>query len=270
MNKTKYFKYYWTFKSFFEVLKKKMQLFFLSQKNQSTYSNKGALFYKEFDKLLENLFNIPQHKYSKMIACLKNDSDLLEFFLKTYYNYTKSWYLRWDPFKTITLYYSLVRILKPTIVVETGVAHGFSTMIILKALTDNNHGTLISIDVPFVGVLELDKSPGWLVPKNLRSRWQLLIGKSQYHLPQLLQKYHQIDFFIHDSHHSFDHMLWEYHTIWSSLSKEGILVSDDVFMNLAFLEFCKENKRTPYIAMNRYGIVLKEQKWMFNSDFTSF
>jgi predicted O-methyltransferase YrrM len=46
------------------------------------------------------------------------------------------------------LIYALVRSLKPSIVVETGVAGGMSSCYILKGLRDNNKGELFSIDLP--------------------------------------------------------------------------------------------------------------------------
>ena len=44
--------------------------------------------------------------------------------------------------------YVMVRILNPATVVETGAAAGVSSAFILKALHDNNRGTLYSIDLP--------------------------------------------------------------------------------------------------------------------------
>ena len=44
--------------------------------------------------------------------------------------------------------YVLVRILKPDIVIETGVGAGVSSWTILHALEENNAGKLISIDLP--------------------------------------------------------------------------------------------------------------------------
>lgn len=43
----------------------------------------------------------------------------------------------------------LVRILRPTVVIETGVANGISSAFILKALDKNNEGMLYSIDLHY-------------------------------------------------------------------------------------------------------------------------
>lgn len=46
------------------------------------------------------------------------------------------------------LVYAIVRVLKPEIVVETGVASGLSSAYILQALEENRKGKLYSIDLP--------------------------------------------------------------------------------------------------------------------------
>src|SRR6266480_7212838 len=64
-------------------------------------------------------------------------------------------------FSLARLAYALCRALKPSVVMETGVAYGVSTAFLLKALDVNRNGRLHSIDLPplaraadhFVGVL---------------------------------------------------------------------------------------------------------------------
>ena len=46
-----------------------------------------------------------------------------------------------------------------------------------------------------------------------------------------------IDMFLHDSSHSYQHMLWEFRQFWPRLRDGGLLVSHDVQMNAAFPEF---------------------------------
>jgi len=63
----------------------------------------------------------------------------------------------------------MTRILKPEIVIETGVFEGHSSLAILLALEENNKGCLYSIDLPSPS-LPLGKEPGWIVPEHLRKR----------------------------------------------------------------------------------------------------
>ena len=59
-------------------------------------------------------------------------------------------------------------------------------------------------------------------------------------LPAVLQDVGMIDIFIHDSLHTYDHMLFEYRTAWPHLRPGGILLSDDTDWNRAFPTFAAE------------------------------
>jgi hypothetical protein len=85
--------------------------------------------------------------------------------------------------------YSIVRIIKPDIVIETGAGPGGSSALILNALQRNNKGHLYSIDLPGYDSIIYPKigrfynihvppgyETGWLVPQELRSRWSLVRG----------------------------------------------------------------------------------------------
>lgn len=157
---------------------------------------------------------------------------------------------RWE------IFYILIRMLKPEIVIETGVLHGESTAFILKAMHDEGRGKCYSIDLPAVGYncdeVVLNKGlhtlpdgldPGWAIPEYLRSRWEIIHGKSSEKLEPLLNRLGKIDIFFHDSLHTYENMLWEYNTVWPCLKESGILLSHDIFCNKAFKAFCQEKKR---------------------------
>jgi predicted O-methyltransferase YrrM len=149
------------------------------------------------------------------------------------------------------LYYC-ARLQQPDVVVETGVFDGISSAFLLKALRDNEHGHLHSIDLPartatrastdkmLFDVLPAGAEPGWIVPKELRSRWRLHFGPSRRLLPPLLARLGTIDLFFHDSLHTYANMSWEYATAWSALAGGGLLLSDDVFWNPAFWHFTRQ------------------------------
>lgn len=168
--------------------------------------------------------------------------------------------------------YALVRLQKPDIVVETGVASGVSSAYILLALAKNKKGKLFSIDLPYAldeerllermagkskTVIPEGKKPGWLVPEELRSNWHLEIGKSSEKLPGVLQKTGSVDLFIHDSEHSYENMLWEYRTVWPFLKKGGFLLSDDIGRNSAFDEFSKEVGERGFAYRGQIGGIKK-------------
>jgi predicted O-methyltransferase YrrM len=142
--------------------------------------------------------------------------------------------------KKVLLQYMAVRAFQPEIVVETGVANGVSSAHILLALQKNKRGMLHSIGLSDSQYLPVDKPLGWIVPELLKSRWNLLIGDSRDLLPSLLSKLRMIDVFMHDSLHTYDHMLWEYRIAFPYLRPGGLLFSDDAAWNSAFTEFCLE------------------------------
>lgn len=147
------------------------------------------------------------------------------------------------------IYYALVRVMQPDQVVETGVCDGFSTRFLLLAMERNGRGMLHSIDLPNQDVelapegsrqrdvMATGRETGWLVPASLRSRWQLHLGDAKVLLPALLPKLGPIDVFIHDSLHTYEHMMFEYRAAWPHLRAGGILLSDDTDWNTAFPEF---------------------------------
>ncbi len=157
------------------------------------------------------------------------------------------------------VYYALIRLTQPALVVETGVNNGFSTRFLLLAMERNGCGMLHSIDLPTPkeDVRQIGKDIGWLVPDRLRGRWQLHMGDAKELLPKLLQTLGTVGIFIHDSLHTYDHMLFEYRTAWPHIRAGGFLLSDDTDFNSAFPEFAAEVK-CPAVMFNfRVGLIRK-------------
>jgi predicted O-methyltransferase YrrM len=169
--------------------------------------------------------------------------------------------------------YRLLRELQPRVAVETGVCNGVSTAFLLLALEDNGEGELHSIDLPEVAgeeyesgmfwdgkggaVIPPGKEPGWMVPPALRDRWHLVLGRSQEELPTLLERLGQIDFFMHDSEHSYECMSFEFRTAWEALREGGVLVADDVNVNAAWEEFAREVDREPEALGPKLSMIVK-------------
>jgi predicted O-methyltransferase YrrM len=123
--------------------------------------------------------------------------------------------------------YALVKLLKPAVMVETGVGPGVSSWTILHAMEENDIGKLVSIDLPTPNT-ELLPDVGYLVPAQLHHRWSLRTGSSQRLLPEVLNELGEIDIFQHDSRHSYTNQLREYNTAWPFIRSGGMLLSDDV------------------------------------------
>jgi predicted O-methyltransferase YrrM len=142
--------------------------------------------------------------------------------------------------------YVIIKLLKPDFVVETGVGAGVSSWTILKALDENQNGTLVSIDLPTPNT-ELLPEVGYLVPRELRNRWDLRTGPSQRLLPKVLEEVGEIDIFQHDSRHSYSNQIREYRTAWPHIRTGGMLISDDV-SNDALHDVSKEWEQEPSIV----------------------
>jgi hypothetical protein len=133
------------------------------------------------------------------------------------------------------LCYLICRALKPSIVLETGVAYGLTTAVVLKALDVNGTGLLHSVDLPPLGS-EADQFVGRLIPQQLRHRWRLHRGASRRVLPSLLPQLGQVDIFVHDSLHTLRNMRHEFRSVMGYLSQPGVVIADDVDRNPAFLQ----------------------------------
>jgi hypothetical protein len=141
--------------------------------------------------------------------------------------------------KELSALYLVVRLIQPDHIVETGVSAGVSSTYILSALEDNKKGELHSIDLPPEN-LPAGKTVGWIVPEHLRDYWSLHIGDSKELLKPLLQEIGEIDCFVHDSLHTYEHMMWEFRTAWKYICPNGLFLSHDVGANEAFFDFMKE------------------------------
>jgi predicted O-methyltransferase YrrM len=136
--------------------------------------------------------------------------------------------------------YVLARALKPDVVVETGVASGVSSAHWLRALARNDKGKLYSIDLPNLNdgvALPPGKDPGWIVPDNLRDRWDLRLGDSRVLLPELLASLSYVDIFFHDSDHAKEAMMFEFEAAFPKVRAGGLILSDDTNYNDAWDQF---------------------------------
>jgi hypothetical protein len=132
--------------------------------------------------------------------------------------------------------WSLICHLRAERVVETGVAHGFTSRFILQALARNRAGHLWSIDLPPLNH-DLRQQVGIAVPKELSDRWTYIQGSSRRRLPKLLSELQSIDLFIHDSLHSERNVRFEMDRAWAKLRPGGAIIVDDVDVNWGFHSF---------------------------------
>jgi len=97
------------------------------------------------------------------------------------------------------LLYFLVRLLRPQVVVETGVAAGWSSRAILEAMNVNEEGNLYSSDFPYFRLKNPERYIGVVVPERLKGRWAVDTRGDQIALPAISREVPKIDLFHYDS-----------------------------------------------------------------------
>ena len=141
----------------------------------------------------------------------------------------------------IHLLYDCVKLLKAQNVVETGVAYGWSSLSILKALSQNGVGKLYRIDMPYPRKNN-ENDVGIVVPEYLKKNWTLIRKPDN---PGILEALNKIDEKIDLCHYDSDKSWWGRHyaypILWKSLNSKGLFISDDIQDNLYFSEFVKKN-----------------------------
>jgi len=115
----------------------------------------------------------------------------------------------------------IVRVRKPALTVETGILNGLGSRTILRALERNaaegSPGRLVSFDV-------VEGSGKTLVPDGMRAAWTPVYeGTPEALAPQLAGT--PIDFFIHDSVQSHEHLVAEVEAALPLLAPKAILMT---------------------------------------------
>jgi hypothetical protein len=142
--------------------------------------------------------------------------------------------------------YIACRVLRPTAVVETGVAYGVTSAFILKALEVNGHGELYSVDLPPLRG-RADEFIGAAIPDGLRPRWRLHRGTGQRILPAILPRLSGVGVFVQDSLHTLENILAELQLVTPRLSRPSTVLVDDIQDNAAFARWV-DQVRPAYAA----------------------
>jgi predicted O-methyltransferase YrrM len=140
--------------------------------------------------------------------------------------------------ETSLLLYGLARLLQPECVVETGVADGASSFVLLAALQKNGKGELHSLDI--------SNDVGALVDN--RDSWHLHVVDVRIvedEFADMLSRVPPPALFLHDADHRYLAQLCEYATFAATAPPGAIVLSDDVDYSYAFGEFCENRGLRP-------------------------
>jgi Methyltransferase domain len=130
---------------------------------------------------------------------------------------------------------------RPDVVIETGVAHGISSRVVLEALSRNDRGHLWSIDLPHPLDHRLHGQTGVAVTDAVRPRWTYLEGESRKMLPPLVVEVGKAELFIHDSLHTATNTLFEMEQAASIMSPGGVMLIDDIRGHDGFATFARRH-----------------------------
>lgn len=121
---------------------------------------------------------------------------------------------------------------RPSLVIETGVANGITTNVIMRAL-EATGGSLHSFDVdPRTENVYRGKG-SWI--------FHLLKGNFEQDLVNQVARFGEVDLWIHDSNHGYQWQAFEYNLAASKLHSGGLLVSDDIDASTAWGMTSKSN-----------------------------
>jgi len=132
-------------------------------------------------------------------------------------------------------WYAFVRLLKPQIVVETGVDKGLGSVLLCAALLRNQaegfYGQYFGTDI--------NPDAGFLLAEPYTRVGRILYGDSI----QYLQSIPRIDLFVNDSDHSSEYERREYETIAPKLTAGGLILGDNCHCNDVLANFSIESGR---------------------------
>jgi predicted O-methyltransferase YrrM len=140
------------------------------------------------------------------------------------------------------LVYLITKKLKPKIVVETGVAAGFSSYAALLALDENNKGLLFSSDFPYFRIKDPEKYIGCVVPDELKSKWRLYLDGDKNNLPKILSEIDEIDLLHYDSDKTYSGREFSMKALSPYFNENTVVIMDDIQDNSFFYDYIVEEK----------------------------
>ncbi|MGE0407217.1 MAG: class I SAM-dependent methyltransferase [Candidatus Korobacteraceae bacterium] len=133
-------------------------------------------------------------------------------------------------------WYAFARVLKPRLIVETGVDKGHGAVLLCAALLRNaeegSPGRYCGTDI--------NPRAGWLLSGAYKTVGEILYGDS---ITSLKKLGGPVDLFINDSDHSADYEYQEYKTIEPKLSPGAVILGDNTRITEKLAVFSRETGR---------------------------
>ena len=140
------------------------------------------------------------------------------------------------------LLYFLIRKFKLFNIVETGVAAGWTSLAILRALKKNGKGFLYSSDFPYFRLRNPEKYIGIMVPEELKKNWRLEILGDEKNIKKFKLEIDYADIILYDSDKRYSGKINFFKAINNLIRPNSIIVVDDLHNDSFFLEYVNEKK----------------------------
>lgn len=133
-------------------------------------------------------------------------------------------------------WYAFARIIKPKIIVETGVDKGLGAVLLCAAVMKNKQE---GFEGKYYGT-DINPDAGYLLGGEYKKHGEILYGDSIKSLSGFTEK---IDLFINDSDHSADYEFREYLTIIDKITDKSIILGDNSHSTDKLVVFSNETQR---------------------------
>jgi len=152
--------------------------------------------------------------------------------------------------------YFITRYYKPQIIVETGVASGFSSESFLQAMKANNNGAhLYSSDFPYFRFPNSEEYIGKLVSDEMKDDWSLYLNGDEKNLPNIIESLssRKINFFHYDSDKSYSGRKKAFTIVEKHLSPNAVVMFDDINNTPHFYDFVQNESFNDYVIIRHKG-----------------
>ncbi len=133
-------------------------------------------------------------------------------------------------------WYAVVRVIKPKLVIETGVDKGMGAVVLCAALLKNREE---GFPGQYLGT-DINPEAGYLLSGKYAEVGKILYGDSIESLSAIQEP---IDLFINDSDHSVEYEYREYQTIKKRLTDTSVILGDNSAVSSALVNFSLETGR---------------------------
>ncbi len=135
-----------------------------------------------------------------------------------------------------TAWYALARILRPRVVIETGVDKGLGSAVLCAALLRNREE---GYEGSYYGT-DINPEAGFLLGGRYNEAGTILYGDSIDSLNKISEP---INLFVNDSDHSAEYEAREYIAVKEKLAADAVIIGDNAHCNDKLLEFAQASGR---------------------------